>query len=338
MPEVSVVMSVYNAEKYLDEAVVSILNQTYQDFEFIIINDGSTDNSLDMIRSYASDERIKVYSFEENGGLANALNFGLGKASGRYIARQDADDISCVDRLARQKEILDKTPDIALVDSFVEYFPTNAEVEESERYQFYKNVVEKDKNRLLSPEGISEKLYWYCCITHGTIMARREVIKEVGYDSSFRVAEDYKLFYRLNKLGYKTYKINEVLLKIRVSSSSNMARYRDLNNRMIFRIKEDEIRNLYKERKPLIWGAGSAGLTVLEILRENGLDIEGFLDSSSDKQGTQIQGRKVYSPDILKDRTKGYKVLIASSIGKFQISELLKTWGYKHLDDFIVYF
>ncbi|MBU7006390.1 glycosyltransferase [Phosphitispora fastidiosa] len=338
MPEVSVLMSVYNAENYLCEAIESILNQTYQDFEFIIINDGSTDNSLNVIRSYASDKRIKVYNLEGNGGLANALNFGLEKVSGKYVARQDADDISHVDRLGKQKDILDKRVDISLVDSFVEYFPSNSEVGESERYKFYKSIVEKDKNRPFSPEEIREKLYWYCCITHGTIMARREVITPIGYDGSFRVAEDYKLFYRLNKLGYKTCKINEVLLKIRVSSSSNMAKYKNLNNRMIFQIKEDEIRNLYKERQPLIWGAGSAGLTVLEILKENGLDIEGFLDSGSDKQGTQIQGRYVYSPDILKDRTKGYKVLIASSIGKFQINELLKSWGYRHLEDFVVYF
>lgn len=338
MPEISVLMSVYNGEKYLHEAIESILKQSCRDFEFIIVNDGSNDNTLEIIRSYTSDQRIKVYSLEENGGLAKALNFGLKKASGKYIARQDADDISHIDRLARQKDILDNWADVSLVDSFVEYFPTNTEIAESERYHFYKSVVEKDKNKPLSPEEISEKLYWYCCVTHGAIMARRDVINKIGYDSSFLVAEDYKLFYQLNKLGYKFCKINEVMLKIRVSSASNMAKYKDLNNRMLFQIKKDEIHNLYKGKKPFIWGAGSAGVTVLEILKENGLDIAGFIDSSSSKQGTRIKGKEVYSPKILKDRAKGFKVLVASSVGKFQISEMLKAWGYRHLEDFVVYF
>lgn len=92
-PTISVVISVYNGEKYLSEAIESVLNQTYKDFEFIIINDGSTDNSLEIIKKYQNqDERIVLIS-RENKGLVSSLNEGIEKAKGKYIARMDADDI-----------------------------------------------------------------------------------------------------------------------------------------------------------------------------------------------------------------------------------------------------
>ncbi|HAS7841575.1 TPA: glycosyltransferase family 2 protein, partial [Vibrio cholerae] len=124
-PKISVVMSVYNGEKYLGEAIDSILKQTFSDFEFIIINDGSTDKTLEIIKSYMKkDDRIVLVS-RENKGLIVSLNEGLDLAKGQYIARMDADDISIKSRFEKQIEFLDSNPDIGVCGTWVEVFGEN---------------------------------------------------------------------------------------------------------------------------------------------------------------------------------------------------------------------
>ena len=119
-PEVSVVMSVYNGEKYLGEAVQSILNQTFKDFEFIIVDDGSTDHSLEIIQQYAqNDNRIRIVINEENMGLSGSLNKGIELAQGEYIARMDADDISLPERFARQASFMESHPEIGICGTWV---------------------------------------------------------------------------------------------------------------------------------------------------------------------------------------------------------------------------
>ena len=105
MPKISVVMPAYNAEKYIGEAIESILNQTFKDFEFIIINDGSVDHTKEIIREY-NDPRIVLLENDKNRGIVLSLNKGLDAATGKYIARMDADDIATKDRLEKQLEFL----------------------------------------------------------------------------------------------------------------------------------------------------------------------------------------------------------------------------------------
>ncbi|MFV8341103.1 glycosyltransferase family 2 protein [Flavobacterium sp. XS2P39] len=124
-PHISVVMSVYNTEAYLKESIDSILNQTYENFEFIIINDGSTDSSLEIIKSY-SDERIVVLD-QKNTGLAKALNNGVAMASGKYIARMDADDFAMTNRLDLQVSFLESNPDYVVVGSNAEFIDIKGE-------------------------------------------------------------------------------------------------------------------------------------------------------------------------------------------------------------------
>ena len=110
MPKISVVMPAYNAEKYIGESIDSILNQTYGDFEFIIINDGSRDSTKEIILSY-SDNRIVYLENEINSGIVVTLNKGLKYATGEYIARMDADDIAVAERLEKQIEFMEKNKD-----------------------------------------------------------------------------------------------------------------------------------------------------------------------------------------------------------------------------------
>ena len=115
-PKVTVLMSVYNGERFLREAVECILNQTFRDFEFLIINDGSTDGTRDIILSY-KDSRIRLVNNKDNVGLTKSLNKGLAMSSGELVARQDSDDISSLHRLAQQVNFLDSHPEVVAIGS-----------------------------------------------------------------------------------------------------------------------------------------------------------------------------------------------------------------------------
>ncbi|MEW9093566.1 MAG: glycosyltransferase [Clostridiaceae bacterium] len=334
MCKISVLMSVYNGEKYIKETIESILNQTYKNFEFIIINDGSTDNTREIIESY-NDSKIKLYNLQRNMGVGEALNFGLSKCNGKYIAKADSDDIYDNKRLEKQNKFLDENLDIALVKTLIEYFPENKKVEKSERYKFNKSYIEIYKNMVTESEDISKKIYWYCCIPHTSIMVRGDIAKKVEY-RPFRIWEDYDFFYRLNKLGYKMGTVKEKLVEVRICESSTTVKYnRDLKE-IILTIKQDEIDNLLKDNRPLyLWGAGVFGQDVLSTLEKNNVKVEGFIDINKEKIGNSIKGLNVYSPEFIKD--KNCIVIITSQPGMLQIVKNLEENSFKHLKDYIVY-
>lgn len=128
MPNVSIIMGVYNCKNYnlLRKSVESILQQTYKDYEFIICNDGSTNNTLEELKKIAqSDSRIKIISYEKNRGLNHALNECLAVSQGKYIARQDDDDVSKPERLKKQVQFLDENREYAIVGTCADVFDNN---------------------------------------------------------------------------------------------------------------------------------------------------------------------------------------------------------------------
>lgn len=328
-------MSVYNEEKYIKDTIDSILNQTYQDFEFIIIDDGSTDSTTDIINTY-EDDRIKLYKMPFNMGVGAALNFGLSKCSGKYIAKADGDDIYDVYRLQKQKDFLDNNPGIAVVGSLVEYFPADETIEQSERYKNFKRA-EKQVNSIITNEEIREKLYWSCCLIHSTVMMRSDILKKVGYDATLRIGEDYKLFYQLNKMGVGMSKIPEVFVKCRVSFSSITALHMNDMFYNIFRLKRDLINNIFRKKKVFIWGAGGYGRAILKIFRSEHLWPSGFVDSNENLWGKEIEGIEIYSPSCLEENSDDKGVIVASDPGRFAIANALDKMGYKHLDNYIIF-
>lgn len=179
-PLVSVIMPVYNAAPYLRLAIESILNQKYANIEFIIINDGSTDNSVSIIESYG-DKRIKFIDFKSNKGIEERLNYGCHIAQGLYIARMDADDISLSNRLALQVMFLNKHQDIMLVGTDLLLFKQQRVV--GYRTYFNKNEYLKIRALFSSP------------LAHATIVFRKQLIElGIKYKNGYRYAEDFKLF------------------------------------------------------------------------------------------------------------------------------------------------
>lgn len=190
LPDVSIVMSVYNGESYLKQAVDSILNQTFTNFEFIIINDGSTDGTQYILDNYSlKDSRIRVFC-QENKGLTVSLNRGIQQAVGKYIARFDADDISYPTRLELEKNFLDRHSSYVLVASSV-YFINEIGDKVGRLYPFMTNYSLMKQIEYINP------------FVHSSVMIRLDALHKVGgYNSVIKqICEDYNLWYRLKDYG-----------------------------------------------------------------------------------------------------------------------------------------
>jgi glycosyltransferase involved in cell wall biosynthesis len=236
-PLVSVILPVYNAERFLREAIESILNQTFTDFELLLINDGSTDSSEQILKSY-TDPRIVYIRNEHNSGLIFTLNKGLELAKGKYIARMDSDDISFIERLQKQVAFLE-TSDVAVVASTVDMIDAQG-----------KHLpLWKDDRMCISSHSIKAFLPKNNCIAHPSVMGRAEVLKKYKYQSDQKEAEDYDLWLRLAADGKQIAKLNEPLLLYRFLQESLTRKERLSAAERLFRTKIRFIQSRWKEKK-----------------------------------------------------------------------------------------
>jgi glycosyltransferase involved in cell wall biosynthesis len=179
-------MAVYNGGRYVSQAIDSILSQTLDDFEFVIVDDGSTDSTSRILRSY-SDRRISILENEYNVGLAESLNRGISRARGEYVARQDADDISYPRRLERQAAVLDAYPELGAVGAGTKWIDGNSRV-----LQMWPPPSDN--------ASIQQTLLRHCCLIHGSTMYRRCAVEELGgYSIAMRTGQDYDLWLRMSE-------------------------------------------------------------------------------------------------------------------------------------------
>jgi glycosyltransferase involved in cell wall biosynthesis len=197
-PYASIVMPVHNYDMYIKEAIDSVLSQTMPDFEFIIINDGSTDKSSEIAHSY-EDPRIHIIDFTENKGCYPARNYGMRLARGKYICVMDADDICLPERLASQCTFFEENTDIGLIGSAFRYM--------NEIRPVYRSI---------NPEIIRLLLLRYCYLLHPTCMIRHTLVKrhDLYYDENFIFASDYAWQVKASSL-FPVSNVNEVLLLYR---------------------------------------------------------------------------------------------------------------------------
>jgi glycosyltransferase involved in cell wall biosynthesis len=198
-------MSTHNGAKYLREAVDSILGQSCADLEFIIIDDGSTDGTADVLGAY-SDPRIRVLR-QENRGLTRSLNRGIREARGVFIARQDSDDFSLPGRLAKQAEFLSAHPEVALVGTAM-----NVVAEQGELLATFRQPCDA--------ETIMSSLRKHNCICHGSVMFRRACFEQAGgYREEFSATQDYDLWLRFSELFHLA-NLDEPLYAYRFTTGS----------------------------------------------------------------------------------------------------------------------
>jgi glycosyltransferase involved in cell wall biosynthesis len=181
MPSVSILMPVYNASPYLSDAIKSMLNQTYTDFELIILDDCSTDNSAEVAQRF-KDSRIVYHRNDVNNGLANNLNTGLKMAKGKYIARMDGDDISLPHRLQAQVVFMESNPDIDLCSCAMQMFGADNQ------------IWIRDRN----PEMVKITMMFYSAVLHASSVFRKDVFEkhDLYYNQDTFPAEDYDLWSR----------------------------------------------------------------------------------------------------------------------------------------------
>ena len=212
MPKVTVLMTVYNGERHLREAVESIVHQTFQDFEFLIINDGSTDGTRELVLSY-SDPRIRLLDNGHNLGQTRSLNRGLELAEGQYIARQDADDISEPERLARQVAFLETHTEVALLGTWYTKIDTEGTPLGERRLPC--NSIQ-----------VRWSLLFFCPFVHSAVMFRKSaVLEQIGfYNEAFVYAQDYELWSRIARCLLVA-NLGEYLVRYRITPWSMTSTY-----------------------------------------------------------------------------------------------------------------
>jgi glycosyltransferase involved in cell wall biosynthesis len=222
-PAVTVLMPVYNSEAYLEEAIASILGQTYTDFEFLIINDGSTDRSASMIESYA-DRRLRVIHKSKNQGLIATLNEGLAESRGRYIVRMDGDDISLPDRIARQVAYMEAHPDVGLCGTWFEDFGAGMP---SRTIRYSESDTE-----------IRIRHLYQTHVAHPTAIIRKSVLTKhnLQFDPDYVHGEDYHFWVCMSRFC-KISNIREVLVRKRDHPGNVSNRFAEIQRATCNRVK-----------------------------------------------------------------------------------------------------
>lgn len=281
-PLISVVMSVYNEENYLQEAIDSILKQTVQDFELIVVDDCSTDRTRDILREY-QDPRIHVVWNEENRGLTANLNLAVSLAKGQYIARMDGDDLSHPNRFERQLRYLKDHPELKLISCRTETFGQ----------EHLRSDIQGD------PEYLRCRMLVRPVLAHPGFLVRGEVFRELGfrYDESFRQAQDYDLAARISR-RYAIGICPEILLEYRAHSGQVSSKFgsRQFANadRVRSRLLEELGIHLNEEewqdyRRLVLEEHTEDKAAYVRVVRILNRIVE------------QNQERKIYDPVILKD-------------------------------------
>lgn len=223
-PKISVILPVYNGEKYLSEAINSILSQTYRDFELIVINDCSSDRTSEILASY-TDDRLRIVNNSSNLKTSRSLNKGIELAQGQFIARMDADDISLPIRFEKQIAFLESHPEIGVVGSCIKQIDENG--------NFIRNIFLQTRS-----ETIKWELFFGSPLAHPAVMMRAEVVKSSGgYSNNVFFAADYELWTRLIKIT-RFANLSEFLLFYRMHSENVSIKYRQDQVRTVIRFQE----------------------------------------------------------------------------------------------------
>lgn len=277
-PTVSVILPFYNAEKTIKKAIESIQNQSFKDFELLLIDNASKDESLEIAKAMAEqDKRIRLIP-ENHRGIVSALNTGLQFARGRYIARMDADDISLPERFAKQYCFLEDNPDVHVVSCKVAY-ESEQQTYDTEGYQEYVDWL----NQLILPEEISLNRFVESPIPHPSVMIRREAFELWGAYQDGDFPEDYELWLRWMEQGAKIAKLPEHLL-IWNDSYQRLSRIDDRYSvEAFYKIKAIYLERWLREHNPLypqvaIWGAGRVSRRRADFLENQGIEVTAFID------------------------------------------------------------
>lgn len=282
--------------RFVATALRSLSAQTFRDFEVVAVDDGSTDRTFEVLRTYAAaDPRVRVLR-QEPRGIVAALETARRRARGALLARMDADDVALPLRLERQVGALVADPRLGVVGSGVRIVPREGLREGRLAYERWLNGLRNSRD-------LHRDLFVECPLAHPTFLLRRQAVEEVGGYRDAGVPEDYDLLLRLWEAGWCLGTVPEVLLEWR-DHPDRLSRVDDAYGLAAFRALKVEVlaRTLLREREGVvIWGAGPTGKAFSVALRERGVEVRAFVELDPRKLGQEIHGAPVVPPTRVTD-------------------------------------
>lgn len=302
MPDISILLPCYNASSTLEEALSSLAAQTYPDFEMVCVNDGSTDDTGEILERWRRKDSRFLVLHTRHGGVVEAANRGLEACQGEIITRMDADDRCHPDRVKRQREFLLDHPDIDVVACLVKGFP---EDQVGEGFQLYYQWL----NSLISHQDITREIFVESPLANPSASFRKSLIEKVGGYQDHGWPEDYDLWLRLYLSGAIFAKVPEVLLE-----------WREHPGRLTHQDSRYSLENFlrakahYLAKGPardrdgvIVWGAGMTGRRLSKHLVREGLPLVGFVEVDEKKIGRTRRGKTIVGVTDLPELWKGYQ-------------------------------
>ena len=333
-PVISIILPVYNAAQTIETAVKSCLNQSFSDFELILIDDGSTDETTKVLNGLIEkDERIRIF-FNKHEGIVPSLNFGIVESNGKYIARMDADDVMYPERIAQQVESLEKNSGIGLVSCLVEH---GGDAKSQEGYATHVHWI----NSILTSEEIALNRFVESPIAHPSVMFRKELVERHGNYRAGDFPEDYELWLRWMDAGVEMGKVPRQLLfwndlsgrLSRMDERYSNEAFNRIKTNYLIKFLEDKI----KGRKIWLCGAGRGTRKKSDLLFESDFSFGGYLDVDPKKTGKVFNGLSVSEAEDMPGKDSAYIVSYVGTRGaKNEIRRMLKRRDFEEGKDFVM--
>ena len=318
-PQVSIVMPVFNAVTVVSRAMASVLRQTFEEWELIAVDDGSTDGTLELLHSLAKTEpRVRVLTIA-HGGIVAALNTGLATARAPFVARMDADDEASPERLTEQVALLRARPELGLVGSLVEF---GGDRQAQAGYALHVDWL----NSLATPKEIELNRFVESPFAHPSVLFRRSLVESHGGYRDGDFPEDYELWLRWLEAGVAMAKVPRVLLKWNDPPQRLSRIDPRYDPKAFYRCKAGYLarwlaRHAGPSRRVFVWGAGRPTRVRAEHLSAHGVRIAGYIDIDPRKLGRSFSGRPVIAPQDLPPATECF---VLGYVGKRGARELVR--------------
>lgn len=326
-PLVSVILPVKDGSKTIRRAIQSIFNQSYNNLELIIVDDHSTDNTVDIVNAII-DVRIKLVD-SQNPGIANALNAGINRASGKYIARMDADDISYPDRIQKQVRFLQENPLVGVVSCLVKHIGSGRVMQKG--YRIHTEWI----NSIIDPKNHYLNRFVDAPVAHPSVIFRRELIKKFGCYSVDMVPEDFELWLRWMDKGVRFAKIPDVLFDWYDSTKRASRVLEEYKQEQFDKVKTKYFAKWWQRKNSnksiWIWGYGKKVFKKSATLQDFGIEIAGYIDIIDRPHSL----RKVEHYSKIPGLDAFCLVYVSDRSGKVKITDYFKNMDMKPGKDFL---
>lgn len=328
---ISVLLPVRDAAPYLPECIASLRAQTFKDFEVLAVDDGSADESPELLSAWAAEDPRVSLVRQAPRGIVHALEAGRARARGRYLARMDADDVAEPSRFAEQIALLEGRPDLAGCGTGVRYFPRTEVRIGGRRYEDWINSIR-------TPDDVERNLFIECPLAHPTFFLRADVVAEVGGYVERGWPEDYDLLLRLWRSGARLAVVDRVLHQWRIRDGRASVRHEAYSHEAFRRCKIHYLLDtLARDRDGfLIWGAGPIGKAFAREVQHQGGTVRAFVDLDPRKIGQCVHGAVVIPPAEVNRYRDSFSVAAVGQEGaREQIRAELESAGWKEVTDFV---